>query len=356
VAIVTAVAIWDDVWSAETQALQEAHSLTKVLEHIVVRHGWDGEGDPLADRQAELQRDVAALHVLYDRDIVIVDRNKWIVADAIEAEIGTTYREDTHDEVARTIADGTPRTFMETNQTHPKGIRELVVPLRIGNATVGALILEYTPMYDAAWRTQRPQIVTVTTAAGLAITILVALGTFVTRHVTGETLRVKQAQLAAEQARLAAEEANRVKSEFLANMSHEIRTPMNGILGMTELALDTELTAEQRECLEQVKSSGDALLVIVNDILDFSKMEAGKLEFESVPFPLRDLLDDALRAVAFKADEKGLELACDVAADVPDPLIGDPGRLRQVILNLVGNAIKFTGAGEVVLRVDTRER
>ena len=198
---------------------------------------------------------------------------------------------------------------------------------------------------------------------GFAVWISVSVS--LQRDVQGEPLHtiaiiqdISERKRLAEELRRAketAEAANRAKDEFLANVSHEIRTPMNAILGMAELTLDTPLTDEQRGYVSIVLASAEGLLGLINDLLDFSKIEAGRLELDEADFSLRILLNQTLRALALRAHKKGLELACHVESGVPDGLVGDCNRLRQVLLNLIGNAIKFTEAGEVIIRVRMRE-
>jgi signal transduction histidine kinase/CheY-like chemotaxis protein len=171
-----------------------------------------------------------------------------------------------------------------------------------------------------------------------------------------QTQTIRQKLQEAADLKKAADAASQAKSAFLANMSHEIRTPLNGVMGLTDLVLDTELTKEQRDYLEMVKASGEALLALINDILDFSKIEAGKFDLDPIPFRLRASVGETLKTLAMRAHAKGLELICDIDEDVPDDIVADPMRLRQIVVNLIGNAIKFTERGEIGLGINVESR
>jgi PAS domain S-box-containing protein len=293
-------------------------------------------------RQKLAQDELAKLSMVAsftDNLVIITDRDgriEWVNL-AFTRKTGYTLEE---------VLGRKPGEFLQGPDTDRKTVADISRWLREGRSFQCDL-LNYTKSGEPYW--PRIHITPIRNEQGVVERFISVQADFTQLRRT--QMELEAAKEAAESASYKAQEANRLKSEFLANMSHEIRTPMNGIIGMTQLALGTDLNAEQREFLEYALCSAETLLHVINDILDFSKIEAGKLDLESQPFALRRELHDVLQSLILRAQQKGLRFSWEVDERIPDRLVGDSARLRQILINLVDNAIKFTNAGEIRVRV-----
>lgn len=396
VAALSAIAFHQQVKDAQLAAITEAQRVAEVMAEAVT-FDPPGTAKPLWADARHLQAYVQTVHEHQQRDIVVLDRNRITLADAIPSEVGERFV-DRDGSVSRTLTDGVPRIFLEV--VGQESIRQLITPVRgADQKIVGGIVLEYSPLYDEmlAPTGTTMKLLTIGSIGCLLIAALLAFLTSahlcrpieqlrqvvmhfgegvdfqlpaLPRNEIGELGTTferiarqharAQADLVATAERLAvekkkSEDANRAKSAFLANMSHEIRTPMNGVIGMLDLLHREQLGAEARSMLETARNSADTLLSLINDVLDFSKIEAGRLTLETIDVEVRPMAEEIATLFASQAQTKGVELSCVVHNEVPAVLAGDPTRLRQIMANLVGNAVKFTEHGEVLLGVQVRE-